>query len=66
VTFVSGVAAPNGHGAILGSNFWPEAAGSSQTVTEFAEYLARRGHELRVATSMPYFPSGRSGESKAY
>ncbi len=48
--------AGGGHIAILGSNFWPEATGSSQTVTEFAEYLVRRGHEVRVATSMPYYP----------
>jgi len=42
--------------AILASNFWPEPTGSSQTVTEFAEYLRQRGAEVRVATSMPYYP----------
>ncbi|OLE71002.1 MAG: hypothetical protein AUI36_03090, partial [Cyanobacteria bacterium 13_1_40CM_2_61_4] len=57
MTFRScGALARDGHVAILGSNFWPEATGSSQTVTEFAEFLVRRGHDVRVATSMPYYP----------
>lgn len=46
----------SGHVAIATSNFWPEPTGTSQTVTEFAEFLAQRGIQVRVATSMPYFP----------
>jgi colanic acid biosynthesis glycosyl transferase WcaI len=42
--------------AVLTSNFWPEQTGSSQTVSEFARYLAQSGVSVRVATSMPYYP----------
>jgi putative colanic acid biosynthesis glycosyltransferase WcaI len=46
----------SGHIAIIASNYWPEPTGTSQTVTEFAEFLARRGIHVRVATAMPYYP----------
>ena len=42
--------------AILTSNFWPEPTGTSQTVTEFARYLAQSGIDVQIATSMPYYP----------
>jgi len=42
--------------AILTSNFWPEATGTSQTVGEFAQYLQRQGITVAVATAMPYYP----------
>jgi colanic acid biosynthesis glycosyl transferase WcaI len=42
--------------AILVSNFWPEPTGSSQTVTEFADYLANQGFQIAVATSVPWYP----------
>jgi colanic acid biosynthesis glycosyl transferase WcaI len=48
-----------GHVAVVTSNFWPEPTGTSQTVTEFAEYLARHGIPVEVATSMPYYPEWR-------
>jgi colanic acid biosynthesis glycosyl transferase WcaI len=45
--------------AIVTSNFWPEPTGTSQTVTEFARYLAACGIHVQVATSMPYYPQWR-------
>lgn len=48
-----------GRVAILTSNFWPEPTGTGQTVTEFARFLADEGLDVRVATSMPYYPEWR-------
>jgi colanic acid biosynthesis glycosyl transferase WcaI len=45
-----------GHLAVISSNYWPEPTGVSRTVTEFAEFLARRNLDVRVATAMPYYP----------
>ena len=45
--------------AILTSNFWPEPTSTGQTVWEFAHFLAQRGLDVRVATSMPYYPQWR-------
>ncbi|HUL03243.1 MAG TPA: glycosyltransferase family 4 protein [Gemmatimonadales bacterium] len=45
-----------GRVAVLTAAFWPEQTGSGQTVTELAEYLAREGFAVRVATSMPWYP----------
>ena len=45
--------------AIITSNFWPERTGIGQVATEFAQYLATRGIEVHVATSMPYYPEWR-------
>jgi putative colanic acid biosynthesis glycosyltransferase WcaI len=45
--------------AVITSNFWPEQTGSSQTVGEFADYLAKNGLQVRVVTSMPYYPQWR-------
>ncbi len=45
--------------AILASNFWPEPTGTGQTVSELACYLAERGLDVRVCTSMPYYPEWR-------
>ena len=42
--------------AVIASNFWPEITGTSQTVTEFADFLSRAGVDVTVATSMPYYP----------
>ena len=42
--------------AVISSNYWPEPTGVSRTVTEFAEFLARRNLDVRVATAMPYYP----------
>src|SRR5712692_1976555 len=45
--------------AIIASNFWPEQTGTSQTLTEFARFLASAGVPVRVATAMPYYPQWR-------
>lgn len=45
--------------AIIASNFWPEQTGTSQTLTEFARFLAGAGVPVRVATAMPYYPQWR-------
>jgi putative colanic acid biosynthesis glycosyltransferase WcaI len=45
-----------GRVAVVAANYWPEPTGTSQTVTEFAEFLARSGAEVRVATGLPYYP----------
>jgi len=50
---------PSGPVAIITSNFWPEPTGISQTVTEFARFLADRNIDVRVATAMPYYPQWR-------
>jgi colanic acid biosynthesis glycosyl transferase WcaI len=42
--------------AIITSNYWPERTGIGQVTTEFAEFLAAEGIEVRVATAMPYYP----------
>ena len=47
------MSAGTGHVAVVASNYWPEPTGVSQTVTEFAEFLARSGADVRVATAMP-------------
>lgn len=45
--------------AVLCTAYWPEQTGVGQTITEFAEYLAREGCEVRVATGMPSYPQWR-------
>jgi len=42
--------------AIITSNYWPEKTGIGQVTTEFAEFLAAGGVDVRVATAMPYYP----------
>src|SRR5436305_7528024 len=42
--------------AIITSNYWPERTGIGQVTTEFAEYLAGSGLDVRVSTAMPYYP----------
>ncbi|MFL5482636.1 MAG: glycosyltransferase family 4 protein [Gemmatimonadaceae bacterium] len=42
--------------AVITSNYWPERTGIGQVTTEFAEYLASRGVDVRVATAKPYYP----------
>jgi colanic acid biosynthesis glycosyl transferase WcaI len=48
-----------GHIAFILANFAPERTGISQTATELAAFLAADGHDVRVATSMPYYPEWR-------
>lgn len=42
--------------AIITSNYWPERTGIGQVTTEFAEFLADKGIDVRVATALPYYP----------
>src|SRR6266704_1282252 len=49
--------------AIITSFFWPEVTGISQTVTEFAEFLASHGFAVRVATAMPFYPQWKIWDS---
>jgi len=39
-----------------GLNFAPELTGVGKYTGEMAEWLAGRGHEVRVVTSPPYYP----------
>ncbi len=41
---------------LVGINFWPEAVGCAKYTTGLAEYLCRRGHDVRVITAAPYYP----------
>ncbi len=45
--------------AIITTNFWPERTGISQTVGEFARFLAGHGIDVSVATALPYYPEWR-------
>ncbi len=49
--------------AIVTTNFWPERTGISQTVGEFAQFLADHGVEVSVATALPYYPEWRIWDS---
>ena len=44
---------------ILGMNYAPESTGIAPYTTDFAEYLAERGHEVHVVTARPHFPQWR-------
>jgi len=50
---------------INGINFWPELTGIGKYTGEMAEWLAARGHEVRVVTAPPYYPMWRIGEGYA-
>ena len=41
---------------ILSVNYWPEETGIGPLTTSRCEYLASRGHEVTVCTTMPYYP----------
>ncbi len=45
--------------AFVTTNFWPERTGISQTVSEFAQFLAGHGIDVSVATALPYYPEWR-------
>lgn len=40
-------------------NYAPELTGIGKYTTEMAEWLALKGHEVRVVTSQPYYPEWR-------
>lgn len=42
---------------ILGLNYAPEKVGIAVYTTGMAEYLAERGHEVRVVAGKPYYPA---------
>ena len=47
---------------IYGLNFSPELTGIGKYTGEMAEWLAARGHEVRVVTAPPYYPAWRIRE----
>lgn len=44
---------------ILGINFRPELAATGKYTGEMANWLARRGHDVRVVTAPPHYPQWR-------
>lgn len=46
---------------LYGINFLPELTGIGKYTGEMAEWLAARGHEVRVVTAPPYYPEWRVG-----
>ncbi len=44
---------------IYSYNYYPEPIGIAPLMTELAEGLVRRGHEVRVVTAMPWYPERR-------
>jgi colanic acid biosynthesis glycosyl transferase WcaI len=46
---------------IHGLNYAPERVGVGRYTGEMAEWLAARGHEVRVVTAPPYYPEWRLG-----
>lgn len=47
---------------VYGINYAPELSGIGKYTGEMAEWLAARGHEVRVVTAPPYYPAWRIGE----
>jgi len=47
---------------IHGINFAPELTGIGKYTGEMAFWLAERGHEVRVVTAPPYYPTWKIGE----
>lgn len=45
--------------AVVTSNFFPEQTGIGRVTTELAEFLSGIGINVRVVTSMPYYPEWR-------
>jgi colanic acid biosynthesis glycosyl transferase WcaI len=43
---------------IYSYNYYPEPIGIAPLMTELAEGLVRRGHQVRVLTAMPWYPEG--------
>ena len=43
---------------IYSYNYYPEPIGIAPLMTDLAEGLAQRGHEVRVLTAMPWYPQG--------
>src|SRR6478736_1954302 len=47
---------------IYGLNHAPEPTGIGKYTGEMAEWLAARGHEVRVVTAPPYYPAWKISE----
>ena len=47
---------------IYGINYAPEPIGIGKYTSEMAEWLAARGHAVRVVTSMPHYPAWKVSE----
>jgi len=47
---------------IYGLNYIPELTGIGKYTGEFAEWLAKRGHNVRVVTAPPYYPKWKIGK----
>ncbi|MCP9890278.1 WcaI family glycosyltransferase [Cyanobium sp. Aljojuca 7D2] len=45
---------------VYGLNYAPEPVGIGKYSGELAEWLAARGHQVRVVTAVPYFPQWRA------
>lgn len=50
---------------IYGLNFTPELTGTGKYSGEMANWLAERGHDVRVVTAPPYYPEWRIKEGYA-
>jgi len=44
---------------VYGINFSPEVTGIGKYTGEMCQWLAQRGHEIRVVTAPPYYPEWR-------
>lgn len=44
---------------IYSYNYWPEPIGIAPLMTDLAEGLAQRGHEVRVVTAVPWYPESK-------
>ena len=47
---------------LLGLNYSPELTGIGKYSGEMMEWLAERGHEVRVVTAPPYYPAWKVRE----
>lgn len=47
---------------VLSINYAPELTGIGKYTAEMCAWLARRGHEVRVVTALPYYPEWRIHE----
>jgi colanic acid biosynthesis glycosyl transferase WcaI len=51
--------------AIWGINYYPEQVGIGPQTTALTQFLANRGHEIRVHTSFAYYPAWEKSRSDA-
>lgn len=48
---------------VYGINYYPELTGIGKYTTEMCEWLADKGHQVEVITSMPYYPEWQIHQS---